>query len=196
MSLDPILAAASELQEFCASRSWKFCFIGGIAVQRWGEPRFTADADITLLTGFGGEEAFVRPLLAHFHQRRPDAEIFALKNRVLLIASDSGVGLDIALGAVPFESRSIDRASPFEIGRGKALTTCSAEDLLVHKLIANREKDWIDIEGVLARQWDQLDLSQVHSEVQPFLELRQDFAPLERFERLHAQLRRRFPGAK
>ncbi|HYV26687.1 MAG TPA: hypothetical protein VFA77_04090, partial [Candidatus Eisenbacteria bacterium] len=111
MSLDPILEAASELQDFCVTRKWPFCFI---AVQRWGEPRFTADADITLLTGFGGEEAFIRPLCAHFRPRRPDAESFALRNRVLLIESQSGVGLDIALGAIPFEARSIERASSFE----------------------------------------------------------------------------------
>src|SRR5204863_6854939 len=63
MSLDPILAGAWDLQEFCSVREWQFCFIGGIAVQRWGEPRFTADADITLLSGFGGEESFVAPLI-------------------------------------------------------------------------------------------------------------------------------------
>jgi len=49
------------------------CFIGGIAVQRWGEPRFTADADLTLLTGVGGEEKFIDPLLSHFRPRRSDA---------------------------------------------------------------------------------------------------------------------------
>ena len=54
MNLDPILSAASELEGFCRAHRWQFCFIGGIAVQRWGEPRFTADADLTLLTGFGG----------------------------------------------------------------------------------------------------------------------------------------------
>ena len=64
MNLDPILAAACELEEFCRSRAWKFCFIGGIAVQRWGEPRFTADADLTLLTGFGDEESYIEPLCA------------------------------------------------------------------------------------------------------------------------------------
>jgi hypothetical protein len=191
MSLDPILQAANELQHFCAARAWRFCFIGGIAVQRWGEPRFTADADITLLTGFGGEEAFIAALCAHFKPRRPDAESFALKNRVLLIESQSGVGLDIALGAVPFEIRSIERATAFEIGQGRALTTCSAEDLLVHKIIANREKDWNDIEGVLARQWGKLDLVLVRSEIQPLLELREDMGPFQRFEKLHHDLKRR-----
>jgi len=29
-----------------------FCFIGGIGVQGWGEPRFTHDADLALWTGF------------------------------------------------------------------------------------------------------------------------------------------------
>jgi hypothetical protein len=50
MSLDPILEAALELERFCGAKGWRFCFIGGIAVQRWGEPRFTADADLTLLS--------------------------------------------------------------------------------------------------------------------------------------------------
>jgi hypothetical protein len=71
MSLDPILTGACELQDFCQARGWHFCFIGAIAVQRWGEPRFTADADLTLLSGFGSEEQFIEPLCAHFRPRPP-----------------------------------------------------------------------------------------------------------------------------
>ena len=33
---------ADDLQSFCQVRGWRFCFIGGIAIQRWGEPRLTA----------------------------------------------------------------------------------------------------------------------------------------------------------
>jgi len=191
MSLDPILAGAWELQEFCQARAWQFCFIGGIAVQRWGEPRFTADADLTLLTGFGGEESFIDPMLSHFRARRGDAREFALRNRVLLLAAHNGTPLDVALGAVPFEENSIRRSSGFPIGEGRALTTCSAEDLLVHKVVANREKDWLDIEGVLARQWGRIDLAVFRDEVQPLLELRGDPDILVRFDRLHEKLRRR-----
>jgi hypothetical protein len=46
-----LIQAAEQFQEFCASQHWRFCFIGGLAVQRWGEPRFTADVDLSLLTG-------------------------------------------------------------------------------------------------------------------------------------------------
>ena len=58
-----VIRAAAELQAFCQTNRWRFCFIGGLALQRWGEPRETVDVDMTLLTGFGGEETFVRKLL-------------------------------------------------------------------------------------------------------------------------------------
>ncbi len=39
--LPRVLAAAGEIQAFCQKQGWRFCFIGGVAVQRWGEPRLT-----------------------------------------------------------------------------------------------------------------------------------------------------------
>lgn len=52
------------MQEFYRSQDWRFCFIGGLAVQRWSEPRVTDDVDLTLITGFGTEEPFIDALLA------------------------------------------------------------------------------------------------------------------------------------
>lgn len=145
--MNPIFAAALEIQEVCRRRSWRFCFIGALAVQRWGEPRLTQDADLTLITGFGGEEPFVDGLLAAFKARRPDARAFALRYRVLLLEGSNGVPLDVSLGAMPFEERAVERGSAFAIGEGKSLQTCSAEDLIVLKAFAGRDKDWLDIEG-------------------------------------------------
>jgi hypothetical protein len=59
----PLFEAALELQNFFIARRWKFCLTGGIAVLRWGEPRFTRDVDVTLLTGFGREDVFIAPIL-------------------------------------------------------------------------------------------------------------------------------------
>ncbi|MCU0875772.1 MAG: hypothetical protein MUE50_25850 [Pirellulaceae bacterium] len=61
--MNEVIRAAAEIQAFCESRSWRFCLIGGLAVLRWGEPRETIDVDVTLLTGFGGEAAFIEELL-------------------------------------------------------------------------------------------------------------------------------------
>jgi hypothetical protein len=52
-----VLQAAAHLQEFCGRHKWRFCFIGGLAALRWGEPRETADVDLTLLTGLGMKKA-------------------------------------------------------------------------------------------------------------------------------------------
>lgn len=51
MIIQRVINAAAELQSRLAEIGLPFCFIGGIAVQRWGEPRLTVDADATVLTG-------------------------------------------------------------------------------------------------------------------------------------------------
>jgi hypothetical protein len=44
---NPLLHAAAEIQRFFGEREWRFCFIGGLALLRWGQPRFTRDVDVT-----------------------------------------------------------------------------------------------------------------------------------------------------
>lgn len=43
--MTPLLEAAAELQTVCGAHGWRYCFIGGLAVLRWGEPRETVDVD-------------------------------------------------------------------------------------------------------------------------------------------------------
>ena len=45
--MHPAIEAALELQQFLDEHGEKFCIIGGLAVQRWGEVRLTVDADAT-----------------------------------------------------------------------------------------------------------------------------------------------------
>jgi hypothetical protein len=188
--MNKIFAAAVELQRFCEHHRWKFCFIGGVAVQRWGKPRFTADADLTLLTGFGDEEKFAQALLNYFTPRRKDALEFALTRRVLLLQTAGGVPLDIAFGGLPFEENSIRRASAFVFPSGQSLTTCSAEDLIVHKVFAARDIDWFDVDGILARQKGKLNLDLVRHELKPLLDLQERPDKLERLEeKIRAQAR-------
>jgi hypothetical protein len=172
--MNALLDAALRLQQFCQEQRWQFCWIGGLAVQRWGEPRFTQDADMTLLTGFGHEETYVDRLLNHYTGRLPDARQFALQYRVLLLQDKNGIPLDIALGAMPFEEKAVQRASVYEIASGYPLLICSAEDLIVHKAFASRAQDWLDIETILIRQRGQLDFTIVWDELIPLANLKED----------------------
>jgi len=191
---DDVIAAAAEVEAFCKARGWCFCFIGGLAVQRWGSPRFTQDVDLTLLTGFGTEEPYVDALLQRFTGRVRDPRNFALQHRVVLARTAGGVDLDIALGALPFEEQAVARATPWQVNEHVALTTCSADDLLVHKVFAGRDRDWADIESVLIRRHGQLDLDHVRRELAPLLEFKDDTQALGRLERMMAGVSDRLRG--
>jgi hypothetical protein len=186
-----VLAAAGEVQNFCQDRAWRFCFIGGVAVQRWAEPRLTQDADLTLLTGFGNEESFIDPLLQWLEPRRPDAREFAVRQRVLLGRTPGGVDVDIALGGLPFEERCVERSSTWEWTDGETLITCSAEDLVIHKVFAGRGLDWTDAERVLIRQHGKLDLKLIRTELKSLLELKDEMASLDKLETTIATVERR-----
>jgi hypothetical protein len=183
-----LFRAAADLQHLCESHQWRFCFIGGLAVLRWGEARETVDVDLTLLTGFGDEGRFVSILAQTFEPRIPDAEQFARVNRVLLLRAASGVGLDIALAGLPFEETVIERSSPFVYPPDVPLRTCSAEDLIVLKAFADRPKDWIDIEGIIVRQAPSLDWSYVWEQLAPLVELKEAPELLDRLEQTRARL--------
>jgi len=180
--VNAILEAALEVQAFCSARGWRFCVIGAIAVQRWGEPRLTQDVDVTVLSGFGSEAEFVDALLSGYRGRIPDARDFALRHRVVLLESRSAVPIDVALGGIPFEERVVARASTFDVGGPEPLLTCSAEDLVVLKTFAGRDKDWIDVEGIVTRQGRRLDTALVLRELEPLLDLRDDTHSLPRLQ--------------
>ena len=179
-----LFSVALEIQEFFEHAGDRFCFIGGVALQRWGQPRLTQDVDLTLLCAAGEEPAAIDRLLLRFAGRLPDARAFALRNRVLLLRADSGVAIDVSLGAIPFEQRCVDRASEFDFGAGFRLLTCSAEDLIVMKAFASRPQDWIDIESVVVRQRRTLDWKRIFDELEPLVALRETPEVLERLRQL------------
>lgn len=183
-----VYRAGADLQQRFRSQGWRFCLIGGLALQRWGEPRETIDVDVTLLTGFGGEEAFVQAILAWYEPRVADPARFAIENRVLLVQAASGVGIDIALGGMPFEESAVARATPYEFAPGIPLLTASAEDLIVMKAFASRPKDWIDLEGILIRQHGRIDWGYVDSQLRPLADLKEEPEILERLARMRNAL--------
>ena len=152
-----LFRAGLELQRFLEAKGWPFCFIGGMAVIRWGEMRMTQDIDLCLLVGFGKEEIYAAGLLAGFRSRISDPLDFALENRVMLLSASNGVSVDISLSGMPFEEQMIDRATSFPFSSECDLITCSAEDLIVLKAFADRAGDWIDVEGIVIRQGSKLD---------------------------------------
>ena len=186
-----VFQAADALQVFLQEQRWRFCFIGGLAVQHWGEPRVTRDVDVTLLAGFGNEEVFTNALLKRFQPRVPDFWDKAIRARVALLKHENGVGLDVALGALPFEEQVIERSQDIRFLREWSLRICSAEDLIVMKALAGRPRDWLDVESVIIRQGAKLDWSYIARELKPLSELAEKSDVLTELESRRRKLERK-----
>jgi Nucleotidyl transferase AbiEii toxin, Type IV TA system len=189
--MNTVFQAAVELQQFCDARAWRFCFIGGVAVQRWGQPRVTDDVDLTLLTGWEHEEIFLDELLKRYRLRPKMTRRQALASRVAFLINTKNVPIDIALGAVPFEERSIRRSSIWSFDGRNELRTCSAEDLIVHKCFAGRGHDWSDVESVIVRQGAKLDLKLIRKELRPLAEIKANEDILAHLKRIIRRSARR-----
>ncbi|MBF0503067.1 MAG: nucleotidyl transferase AbiEii/AbiGii toxin family protein [Candidatus Riflebacteria bacterium] len=170
--MNALFRAALNVQQRLQDNDWAFCFIGGIALQYWGEPRLTRDLDLSIFTGFGGEEGVIDTLLTVYSSRISQPREFALARRILLLQDDDGIPLDISLGGLPFESRCVERSIGAQFIAGVTLRICSLEDLIVLKAFADRLRDWADLEGIILRQkminWDQ-----VFYEIAPLCDLKE-----------------------
>lgn len=188
--MNDVIQAAAELQAICESQGWQFCFIGGLALQRWSEPRETVDVDLSLFAGFGQEQQFSDILLKHFEPRISDAAVFAQERRVLLLRSSKGVGLDVALAALPYEALVIQRSSYFDYPPGIPLRTCAAEDLIVLKAFAGRSQDWVDVERIIVRQTGKLDWNYIREQLRPLAELKNSPDLLDQLEARRVEFER------
>ena len=66
---------------------------------------------------------------------------------------------------------------------------CSAEDLIIHKAVAGRPQDVVDIETVVLRQGRRLDVGYIRRWLGEFSDLLANPDVLERFEQAYRKLK-------
>ena len=81
----------------------------------------------------------------------------------------------------------INRASKREYLPKISLRICSAEDLIVLKAFADRNKDWSDIESVLIKQ-RKLDWKYINNQLAPLVELKEEPEILTKLEKLRKEI--------
>ncbi len=127
-----------------------YMLIGGLAVSLWGEPRATLDVDLSLWVEPTDFDATVSALCERVAALPKDPLAFAAETRVLPVSSSEGVRVDLVFAALAAEKQAIGRGVPKQVG-GKTVVVCSVEDLVLMKLISEREKDWEDARRLLRR---------------------------------------------
>lgn len=165
--------------------------IGGVAVIARGVRRLTDDVDATVWAEGLEIRGLLRKLAAHrIVPRIDDAQAFARRSQVLLLQHEpSGVDIDLSLAWLPFESEALDRADLVSIGR-RRIAVATAEDLIIYKAIAARERDLSDIQRLFEIHGDDIDLARARrivSQLADVLERPELVVTLDRLARARPQ---------
>jgi hypothetical protein len=185
---EPLLAAW-EVSQFFAEHGIPYAVIGGLAVQEWGGARLTVDADFTIAAPLEGSAEIVQLITSRFPSRIADPQTFAHRARMILVKASNGVEVDISLGLPGYEDELFRRAVEIEVDTGKYVRVCSAEDLIIHKAVAGRPQDIVDIESVVLRQGRRLNVDYIRRWLGEFSDLLANPDILERFEQAYRKLK-------
>ena len=146
--------------------------IGGMANAVWGNPRATVDVDVTIWSPNEINKT-VEILLKPFEALVSKPVNFIHETRVLPLQTKDKVRLDIIFGSLPYEQEAINRAIGIEIS-GIKVQFCTPEDLILHKIISEREKDLDDIRGILKKRLQSLDLSYLEPRIRELVDAIED----------------------
>jgi hypothetical protein len=167
-TLIPFLEPLAALQRLIDRFDAKGIIIGGIAASLLGRPRLTAGLDAMLLLSSDNlpdliDAAKEEELLS----RIDDAEVFARRNRVLLLRHrPSETNVDVSLGMLPFEVEAVERSILYPIGP-ISVRLPTPEDLIILKAVAHRPKDLLDIQAIIESHPD-LDRERIERWVMEF----------------------------
>lgn len=151
--------------DFLETHQIPYMVIGGIANLVWGEPRTTADIDVTVDIERLGVEGFVSAVSSLGDPLVEDPAGFAANNRVLPVRTSEGTAVDLVLATLPFEVEAISRAIRMKIGDTEAVV-CTAQDLVIHKIVSDRARDFDDVVGILRRSGSAIDFPELDSVVE------------------------------
>ncbi len=130
--------------------------IGGVANLFWGVPRTTLDVDVTVWV----EEIEIPQVIPRFADRfrllSNDPVEFVKETRVLPMETERGFRVDVIFGSLPFERAAIRRARLMSVA-GQRVRICTAEDLIITKIVSDRPRDREDVAGIIRAQGVGLD---------------------------------------
>jgi len=141
--------------------------IGGLAVAIWGEPRLTRDVDLKVLLQRDRAQLLVKALPAGFRCLADQPEETLRRVGFLFVQDAAGIRIDFLLAETGFDVEALSRRRQVEMVAEK-IAVCTAEDLIVYKMVSTRPRDHDDVLGVVRRQQDQLDDDYVTSWLSQF----------------------------
>jgi hypothetical protein len=188
---DPLLRAMAALRAALVEVGEPYMLIGGTAVILRGVARLTDDVDATVWAERIDVDGLLTVLARHeIVGRIPDVAAFARERQVLLLRHDpTETPMELSLAWLPFEREALQRAEPLDVG-GMEIPVAVAQDLVIYKAIAWRERDRTDIERLLRTRAADIDLVYVRRVIAEFADALEERERVDDFERLIARVTR------
>jgi len=135
-----------------------YCLIGALALGVWGAVRATQDIDFLILLDDEQRDALMASLsAAGFHVDTRWAELNPMAKDSFVRLSFGAYAVDLMLARDAFHREALARRRKVTL-EGLTIDVASAEDLMLLKLCAGRDQDFVDVASVAARQGPTLDL--------------------------------------
>ncbi len=145
-----------QVKVFLEREHIPYMVIGGMANLVWGKARLTQDLDLSLLCKEENIPAFIEKINKKFKLLPADPTSFLEQTRVLPALDRNGTPIDFIFARLPYEEMAIKRAKTIYFGKF-GIKVCTAEDLIIHKIISERPIDVEDVRWVINCQWHCLD---------------------------------------
>jgi hypothetical protein len=133
-------------------------------MSQWSAVRVTHDVDIKVLVPDTDYATIRKKIREAFPDR---ARSHVPENPFIVAVNIDGVIVDFLLTIPGYEENIITRAVHRDLAEFTVWVS-SAEDLIIQKIVADRGKDWLDVEALLIEQWGQLDEDYINSWLKEF----------------------------
>lgn len=186
-AIENLYRAVVKMQQRLDEAGVPSAIIGGIAISVWGTPRGTRDVDLKILLGRDSAQRLLDILGSDFRPMHRDPLGNLRGNAMIFVLDSDDIRLDLLLADVGFDAVAIGRAIEVELSLGIVGRVCTAEDLIIYKLISTREQDHIDAASVVRRQADALNHRYVLKWLRQFELALDDSTLVPEYKRLRAK---------
>lgn len=167
----PLEETITLVDEICRLNRFRYAVIGGIAATLYGSGRTTIDVDVIIQTELPDLEKVYLAFTKDFAPLKQDPLKFFKTFYVLpLVHKTLGSKLDVSAALSEFERRALDRGKRLHYGTASGVF-CSPEDLILFKLVANRDRDLVDVRDIIRRNKNRLDRTYLRNAAKEFVDV-------------------------
>lgn len=187
--MDDLFSSLIRIQHILNRADIPSAAIGALALSVWGRGRTTNDVDLKVAVTRENAQSLLSALPSDFRPTVDDPLDMLDRVGFVFVRDPDDIRIDLLLADFSFDEEALARAIDVEISPGQSIRVCTAEDLVIYKLISTRARDFDDAENVILRQGRGLDIAYIERWLTLFESALDDSTLLSTFRRMYGRVR-------